>query len=71
MWLRLQIKRNYHSTMSIKIVDAPWHISNHTLHENLHISTVQEIIQGKTNKHHRNIVNRPNPLIGTIIGTKN
>jgi hypothetical protein len=34
------------------IVDAPWYVSNATLHAALGISFVQDVIQQRSNKHH-------------------
>jgi hypothetical protein len=34
------------------IVDAPWYVSNATLHSDLGISYVQDVIHQKCNKHH-------------------
>jgi hypothetical protein len=34
------------------IVDAPWYVSNATVHADLGISYVQDVIHQKSNKHH-------------------
>jgi hypothetical protein len=44
------------------IVDAPWYVSNVTLHVDLGISYVYEIIHQKCNKHHTRLETHENPL---------
>lgn len=49
-------------------MDAPWYMSNLTLHEDLHISTVEEDLQVKANKHHGTAETHPNPLLEQLLG---
>jgi hypothetical protein len=49
------------------IVDAPWYVSNETLHTDLGISSVQDVIQQRTNKHHNKIKTHENPLLKTLL----
>jgi hypothetical protein len=44
------------------IVDAPWYVSNATLHADLGISYVQDVIHQKCNKHHTTPEAHENPL---------
>jgi hypothetical protein len=46
------------------IVDAPWYVSNATLHADLGISYVQDAIHQKCNKHHTRL---ENPLFRTLL----
>jgi hypothetical protein len=46
------------------IVDAPWYVSNATLHADLGISYVQEVMHQKCNKHHTTL---ENPLLKTLL----
>jgi hypothetical protein len=48
------------------IVDAPWYISNATLHADLGISYVHEVIHQKCNKHTR-LGTHENPLLKTLL----
>jgi hypothetical protein len=48
------------------IVDAPWYVSNATLHADLGISYVQDAIHQKCNKHHTRLENHENPLLKTL-----
>jgi hypothetical protein len=47
-------------------VDAPWYVSNATLHADLGISYVQDAIHQKCNKHHTTLETRENPLRKTL-----
>jgi hypothetical protein len=49
------------------IVDAPWYVSNATLHADLGISYVQDVIHQKCNKHHSTPVTHVNPLLITLL----
>jgi hypothetical protein len=43
------------------IIDAPWYVSNVTLHADLGISSVKDVIQQRSNKHHNIIRTQENP----------
>jgi hypothetical protein len=47
------------------IADAPWYISNATLHADLGISYVQDVSHQKCNKHHTRLETHENPLLNT------
>jgi hypothetical protein len=47
------------------IVDAPWYVSNATLHADLGISYVHEVIHKKCNKHYTRLGTHENPLLKT------
>jgi hypothetical protein len=47
------------------IVDAPWYVSNATLHADLGISYVQDAIHQKYNKHHTRLGTHEDPLLKT------
>jgi hypothetical protein len=47
------------------IVDAPWYVSNATLHADLGISYIQDAIHQKCNKHHTTLETHENPLLKT------
>jgi hypothetical protein len=49
------------------IVDAPWYVSNATLHVDLGISYVHEVIHQKCNKHHTRLGTHENPLLKTLM----
>jgi hypothetical protein len=49
------------------IVDAPWYVSNATLHADLGIQYVQDVIHQKCNKHHTTLETHENPLLKTLL----
>jgi hypothetical protein len=49
------------------IVDAPWYVSNATLHADLGISYVQDVIHQKCNKYHTTLETHENPLLKTLL----
>jgi hypothetical protein len=49
------------------IVDAPWYVSNATLHADLGISYVRDAIQQKCNRHHTTLEAHENPLLKTLL----
>jgi hypothetical protein len=51
------------------IVDAPWYVSNATLHINLGISSVKDVIQQRSNKHYNKIKTHETPLLKTLLAT--
>jgi hypothetical protein len=52
------------------IVDAPWYVSNVTLHADLGISYVQDVIHQKCNKHHTTLETHENPLLKNTTGKR-
>jgi hypothetical protein len=52
------------------IVDAPWYVSNATLHADLGISQVQDAVHQKFNKHHTTLETHENPLLKTLLVRK-
>ena len=51
------------------ITNALWYVSNLTLHEDLKIPYVREVILEKYAKHHRKPETRPNPLLHPVLDT--
>jgi hypothetical protein len=49
------------------IVDAPWYVSNATLHADLGLTYVHEVIHQKCNKHHARLGTHENPLLKTLL----
>jgi hypothetical protein len=49
------------------IVDAPWYVSNATLHADLGILYVHEVIHQKCNKHDTGLGTHENPLLKTLL----
>jgi hypothetical protein len=49
------------------MVDAPWYVSNATLHVDLGILYVHNAIHQKCNKHHTTLETHENPLLKTLL----
>jgi hypothetical protein len=49
------------------IVDAPWYVSNATLHADLGILYVQDVIHQKCSNHHTRLETHENPLLITLL----
>jgi len=49
------------------ITNAPWYVSNHTLHTDLHIPYVRTVIHDRTNKHRTTLASHPNPLVEPLL----
>jgi hypothetical protein len=49
------------------IVDSPWYVSNATLHADLGISYVHEVIHQKCNNHHTGLETPENPLLKKLL----
>jgi hypothetical protein len=52
------------------IVDAPWYVSNalhYTLHADLGISYVQDVIHQKCSNNHTRLVTHENPLLKKLL----
>jgi hypothetical protein len=49
------------------IVDAPWYVSTATLHADVGISYVQDVIHQKCNKHHTTLETHETPLLKTLL----
>jgi hypothetical protein len=52
------------------IVDAPWYVSNATLHADLGISYVHEVVHQKCNNHHTRLETHENPLFKKLLLTE-
>ena len=48
------------------ITNAPWYVSNHTLHTDLNIPYVREVINERIDKHLNKLEYHPNPLVETL-----
>jgi hypothetical protein len=49
------------------ITYAPWYVSNATLHADLGISYVQDVIHQECNKHRTTLETHENPLLKTLL----
>jgi hypothetical protein len=60
------IKRSQSKILRM-IVDAPWYVFNATLHVDLGISYVQNVIHQKCNNHHTRLETHVNPLLKKLL----
>jgi hypothetical protein len=65
--INVSIIQRSHSKILRMIVDAPWYVSNATLHADLGISYVQVAIHQKCNKHHTTLETQENPLLKKLL----
>jgi hypothetical protein len=49
------------------MIDAPWYVSNATLHADLGISYVHDVIHQKCNRHHTTLGTHENPFLKTLL----
>ena len=45
------------------LANAPWHVTNQTLHTVFNIPYVSDVIHERINKHHNKLEAHPNPLL--------
>lgn len=50
-----------------QIANAPWYVTNHTLHTDFNVPTVQEDTRKKAITHHDVVENHPNPLMEQLL----
>jgi hypothetical protein len=67
MLLSSAIIQRQQSKILRQIVNAPWYITNCTLHHDLRIPTVQEVVKQKAIRHISNIADHPNPLLSQLL----
>jgi hypothetical protein len=53
------------------MTDAPWYVSNFTLHNDLGIPYIKDVIQERSSKHHDRLEVHPNPLLKPLLEKQN
>jgi hypothetical protein len=53
------------------MTDAPWYVSNSTLHKDLGIPYIKDVIQERSSKHHDSIEVHPKPLLQPLLEKQN
>jgi hypothetical protein len=53
------------------IENAPWYVTNHTLHTDINIPYVSEVTHERINKHHNNLEAHPKPLLEPLLQPTN
>jgi len=72
--LRQTIQRSYHAEIQIQksvIANAPWYVTNHTLHTHFNILYVSDVIHERINKHRKKLAAHPTPLLEPLIQAVN
>jgi len=59
----ITVIQRYQSKILRTITNAPWYVSNQTLHSDLHIPHVRTVFRERTATHHTTLNSRPNPLM--------
>jgi hypothetical protein len=49
------------------IANAPWFVTNHTVHTDFNIPYVIDVFSERINKHHNNVEAHPNPLLEPLL----
>jgi len=63
---RAIMQRNQ-SKLHRTIANAPWYVTNHTLHTDLRIPYVRTVIHDRINKHRTSLPSHPNPLMEPLL----
>jgi hypothetical protein len=53
------------------IANAPWYVTNHTLHTDFNVPYVSEFKHERINNHHNNLEAHPNPLLEPLLQPTN
>ena len=59
----IAIIQRFQSKLLRAIVNAPWYVTDAMIHSDLGISTVQDVIHDRSNKHRAKLQSHPNPLL--------
>jgi hypothetical protein len=62
-----KILQTFQSKTLRKIANAPWYVSNHTLHNDFNIPYITEVIRASARKHNNRIAQSDNPLIRNLL----
>jgi len=63
----IEIIQRYQSKILRILTNAPWYVTNHTLHSDLHIPHVREVFQERIAIHRTTIASHPNPLMAPLL----
>jgi hypothetical protein len=62
----IAIIQRYQSKLLRLITNAPWYVTNQTLHQDLSITTVRHVFRDKVVPHHKTLSEHPNPPMGPL-----
>jgi hypothetical protein len=49
------------------ITNAPWYVTNQTLHDDLKVPFIKDVFQGKSINHHHKLGNHSNPILQFLL----
>jgi hypothetical protein len=49
------------------ITNAPWYVSNQTIHVDLHVPFIKDVIQEKSKKHHDKLEHHSNAILQPLL----
>ena len=67
----ITVIQQYQSKLLRSITNAPWYVSNHTLHCDLHIPYVHTVFRERTATHRTALDSHPNPLMEPLVHPPN
>jgi len=67
----IAVIQRYQSKLLSSITNAPWYVSNQTLHSDLRIPLVRTVFRERTATHHTTLDSHPNPLIEPLVHPPN
>ena len=67
----IAVIQRYRSKLLRSITNAPWYVSNHTLHSDLHIPYVHTVFRERTATHRTALDSHPNPLLEPLVHPPN
>jgi hypothetical protein len=69
MGLRQQVEHCYNTAKSVQkiITNAPWYVTNRTLHQDLNVPYITEVIQERSIKHHNKIKIHSNTILWPLL----
>ena len=63
----VSIIQRYQSKLLLIITNAPWYVTNQTLHSDLRIQNVQSVRDEYTRKHRSTLEHHPNPVVKPLL----
>jgi hypothetical protein len=67
----IDIMQRSQSKILRAIANAPWYVTNNTLHTEFNIPYVSEVIHERINNHQNNMEAHPNPLLQPLLQPTN
>ena len=65
----IEILQRFQSKTLRSLIDAPWYVTNETIHHNLKIPTVKEEVSKFSNRYNTRIDDHQNPLVTQLLDT--